>query len=130
MTKLRWTRDAQGRFRSPDYLAWIRSLRCSCGGVLCGSCNSKNSTLPRGRIIAAHVRYGAAVGMGVKPDDFCVIPLDALVHQRFHDHGHPDLKWQVERLIQTWRMGFECHVLELSDASLAEVVCFGQTLPY
>jgi hypothetical protein len=76
------------------------------------------------------VRYGAAVGLAVKPDDLFTIPLDGLVHQGFHDHGHPDLGWQMERLARTWRQAFEAHVFELGDAALAEVICFGQTVPF
>lgn len=72
--------------RSPEHLAWVRTLPCACG---CG--------LPAPSE-AAHVRYGADGATQVKPSDFFAVPLNIYCHRVQHsmsegafwrDHGVP-----------------------------------------
>lgn len=72
--------------RSPDHLAWIRTLPCAVPG-----CIEKSQ--------AAHVRQGTGGGMGMKPDDRWTLPLcGALHHPEQHRIGHRafDLKYDID----------------------------------
>jgi hypothetical protein len=123
-----WSIDKHGRWRSDAYLRWVRTLRCSCGNSMCPVCNishgisggfSSFST----RTEAAHFRYGASVGMSMKPDDFMVYPLCSFVHRQFHTSGHPSASWQMERVVQTMRLAFQRGILAL-DSSPREAFPF------
>jgi hypothetical protein len=75
----RRSRPRRGPDRSPDYLAWIRTLGCVvCSTVSCGS------TV----IEAAHTNVLGARGMGQKTSDFSAIPLCAAHHRENLDSYH------------------------------------------
>lgn len=121
-----WTLET-GRWRSPDYLRWVRSLPCCCRTAGCPNCSR---TGPPSRVEAAHFRFGAAVGMGTKPDDLLAYPLSAIVHARFHAEGQPSPAWQVERVVETLRAAFRAGIIDLGPERLAEVEAFGLSIPF
>lgn len=101
------------RWESPEWRAFVRSLPCSCRDPRCAYCNGVNSLEPwtGTRVVAAHLRSHA--GMGQKPDDLLCFPLSDQIHQVFHSKGHPSVEWQLERVAQTLRLGFERNVLRV-----------------
>ena len=58
-----WVIDKYGRWRSPRWRRWVRSLSCACGELFCELCNGTGVA----RIEAAHFRYPGC-GMGLKPE--------------------------------------------------------------
>ena len=73
------SRPRRGPERSPDYLAWIRTLGCVvCSRVSCGA------TV----IEAAHTNVLGARGLGQKASDFSAIPLCAAHHRENLDSYH------------------------------------------
>jgi hypothetical protein len=68
----------RGPDRSPDYLAWIRTLRC----VVCGR--------PPGSVLieAAHTNVLGPRGLGQKSTDFSAIPLCSGHHRYNKDSYH------------------------------------------
>lgn len=109
-----WSEDKFGRWRSIDYLRWVRSLSCCCRDSRCPNCGI-NPSGKTDHVVAAHIRYGTDVGLGIKPDDFLVIPLTNTIHTIFHQSGHPALKWQMERLAGVLCMAFRRGVLKLDE---------------
>ena len=70
--------------RDKKYLDYIRSLPCA----ICKT---------RARSQAAHVRYIAPCGTGLKPSDNFTVPLCALCHSDQHNHGEEN--WWVDKKI-------------------------------
>jgi hypothetical protein len=69
----------RGPDRSPEYLAWIRTLGC----VVCSSV-SEGLTV----VEAAHTNVLGARGMGQKTSDFSAVPLCAGHHRECSDSYH------------------------------------------
>lgn len=78
-----WQIDKVGRWRSKEWLAWIRAGQPVAGKQGYG-----------GLVVAAHYRYPGC-GMGVKPADCLVYPMYDAEHKRFHNQGQPDqaIQW-------------------------------------
>src|ERR1022692_4870906 len=69
----------RGPERSPDYLAWIRTLRCAVCAKVTGGATV---------IEAAHTNVLGARGMGQKTSDFSAIPLCGGHHRETLDSYH------------------------------------------
>ena len=69
------SRPRLGPQRSPDYLAWIRTLPC----VVCGSARL---------VEAAHTNALGPRGLGQKASDFSAVPLCAAHHRTGVDSYH------------------------------------------
>jgi len=109
--------DKFGLWRSRRWLEFVRSLPCSCRRHDCPNC-SRHALGEPTPVVAAHLRSHGA--MGVKPDDFLVYPLADAMHRRFHDTGQPSVEWQLDRVTEALRAGFDAGVLrcvEQKDAS-------------
>ena len=65
----------KGPWRSKKYLAWVRTLPC---------CITKMEGVQ-----AAHINLPGSSGMGQKPPDYLVLPVNYLEHRKWHDKGHP-----------------------------------------
>lgn len=102
--------DKFGRWRSPAWLEFVRSLVCRCGDPRCPTCSPWSATGSSRRVVAAHLRAGWS-GVGVKPDDFLAYPLTDEVHRAFHGGGQPGAEWQLERVAESLRAGFARGVL-------------------
>lgn len=61
-------------FRNANYLAWIRQQHCVVTGM----------DFTQTDMVAHHVRHGFNGGVGLKPSDYCVIPLTAFQHAKLH----------------------------------------------
>lgn len=109
----RWTFDKLGRWRSPEFRRWVRTLPCSCGEQRCPRCTPW--TLPPGAagwpVVCAHWRFGAAVGVGAKPDDLLVHPVADAVHARWHATGHPSPELQAAAVSSTLELALRRRVL-------------------
>ena len=103
------------RWESPEWRAFVRSLPCSCRDPRCGNCNGKG---PGTRVVAAHLRNYA--GIGQKPCDFLCYPLSDQIHKLYHDHGHPSVEWQLERVAAALRTGFERGVLQVDTSTVVD----------
>ncbi|WP_277810667.1 DUF968 domain-containing protein [Chromohalobacter canadensis] len=64
-------RGAESRFRSPDYLAWVRTLPCCACGV--SPCDAHHMV----------GMYGVG-GMGLKAEDSMAMPLCRACHMELH----------------------------------------------
>lgn len=104
------------RWESPEWRAFVRSLPCSCRDPRCGHCNDLGLGFSSvaNPVVAAHLRSHA--GIGQKPCDFLCYPLSDQIHKVFHAHGHPSVEWQLERVAQTLRAGFERNVLKVDTS--------------
>lgn len=61
--------------RSAAYLAFVRGMPCAVSGVDYG-------------VVAHHVRmHPHGGGMGLKPSDYRVVPLNQMRHLELHQHG-------------------------------------------
>jgi len=69
----------RGPDRSPDYLAWIRTLEC----VVCARVSRESTAME-----AAHTNVLGPRGMGQKTTDFSAIPLCAAHHRQNLDSYH------------------------------------------
>lgn len=69
----------RGPVRSPDYLAWIRTLEC----VVCSKVNSGSTVIE-----AAHTNALGPKGMSQKTSDFSAIPLCSGHHWQSPDSYH------------------------------------------
>jgi hypothetical protein len=116
------------RWRSPGYLAYVRSLGCRCQDPRCPNCQHERG-LARVPVQAAHLRM-TGCGMGVKPDDFMVYPLSAAMHELFHRKGHPGDAWQMDRVIWTWREAFRDGIFCIGSAPMSEVETYGGVVPF
>lgn len=105
-----WTFKS-GRWRSKAWLEWVRTLPCQCEDPRCPLCTRTCND----RIVAAHLRYGPQVGMGIKPDDFLVYPLSNTIHEVFHREGQQSFGWQMERVIWVWREAIRQGILVVED---------------
>lgn len=114
-----WTMDRRGRWRSKEWLDFVRSLPCSCRDPRCPNCH----TLANGRgpvvVVAAHLRLGARTGMGAKPDDFLTYPLSDWIHREYHNGGQQSVEWQMERVVQAWRAAWSRGMFTFGDTFLA-----------
>jgi hypothetical protein len=72
-------RPRRGPDRSPDYLAWIRTLGC----VICSTVSGGVTAIE-----AAHTNALGARGMGQKTTDFSAIPLCSGHHREYPDSYH------------------------------------------
>ena len=61
-------------FRNAKYLSWIRQQYCVVTGM----------DFTQTDMVAHHVRHGHNGGMGIKPSDYCTIPLTAFQHAKLH----------------------------------------------
>jgi len=103
-TRRLWgTWDRFGRWRSPRWRSWVRTLPCVCNGSY--------------QTIAAHFRYGSQVGTGAKPDDFLVYPVTHETHQRWHQTGQPSWAQQAEWVAGVWRMAARRGLLAITDTA-------------
>jgi hypothetical protein len=96
----------RGPDRSPEYLAWIRTLGC----VICAR-ESGGATV----VEAAHTNVLGARGLGQKTSDFSTVPLCSGHHREYPDSYHflgerefsrkhgIELKEVVLRLQRIWR---------------------------
>jgi hypothetical protein len=75
----RRSRPRRGPDRSPDYLAWIRTLGC----VVCSRVSGESTVIE-----AAHTNALGARGMGQKTSDFSAIPLCSGHHRINPDSYH------------------------------------------
>jgi len=73
------SRPRRGPERSPEYLAWIRTLGC----VVCSRASGESRVIE-----AAHTNVLGARGMGQKSSDFSAIPLCAVHHRENPDSYH------------------------------------------
>src|ERR1022692_1752858 len=99
----------RGPDRSPDYLAWIRTLGC----VGCGR--------PPGSVVieAAHTNAVSPRGMGQKSSDFSAIPLCAAHHRENLDSYH--------RLGERWFA--QVHQIRLPELVQALNSRYGRQVP-
>jgi hypothetical protein len=72
-------RERRGPDRSPDYLAWIRTLGC----VVCSRVSGESTVIE-----AAHTNAVGPKGMSQKTSDFSAIPLCAAHHRESLDSYH------------------------------------------
>ena len=73
------TKPRRGPERSPEYLAWIRTLGCA----VCSRVNSGGTAIE-----AAHTNALSARGIGQKTTDFSAIPLCTDHHREARDSYH------------------------------------------
>ena len=73
------SRPRRGPGRSPDYLAWIRTLGC----VVCSRVSGGATVIE-----AAHTNVLGARGMGQKASDFSAVPLCSGHHREYPDSYH------------------------------------------
>ena len=106
----------KGRWRSAAWRAFVRSLDCGCHDPRCPNCNHLG---PPDAVIAAHLRSQA--GMGTKPDDFLCYPLSDTIHTTFHNVGHPDVAWQLERVTRTLRAGLRRGVIRIDTETETDI---------
>ena len=69
----------RGPDRSPDYLAWIRTLDC----VVCSRARGGSTVIE-----AAHTNVLGPKGMSQKTSDFSAIPLCSAHHRHYPDSYH------------------------------------------
>jgi len=69
----------RGPDRSPEYLAWIRTLGC----VVCARVNGSVTVIE-----AAHTNALGARGIGQKASDFSAVPLCSGHHREYPDSYH------------------------------------------
>lgn len=100
----------RGPDRSPDYLAWIRTLGCAVCSRLTGG-----STV----IEAAHTNVLGRRGMGQKTSDFSAIPLCA-----GHHREHPDSYHHLGE-----RSFAQVHHIRLQELVQALNSCYGGQVP-
>ena len=72
-------RSRRGPDRHPDYLAWIRTLRC----VVCARLSGGFTVIE-----AAHTNALGPRGLGQKASDFSAVPLCAGHHRDYPDSYH------------------------------------------
>lgn len=104
------TMDRFGRWRSSEWLEFVRSLRCACRDPRCPACSRLLDLDGSRHIVAAHLRT-CSTGTGAKPDDFLAYPLTDTVHKLYHSGGQPGAEWQLERVAEALRAGFRRGVL-------------------
>ena len=106
-----WSFDRRGRWRSREWRRWVTQLPCSCGRADCSNCGP-GMAWP---VEPAHLRYGSATGLGMKPDDFLTYPLGAGQHRSFHNGGQPTQADQFAWVIETWRRAHQEGVLLVAE---------------
>ena len=73
------SRPRRGPERSPEYLAWVRTLGC----LVCSRVSGESTVIE-----AAHTNALGTRGMGQKTSDFSVIPLCAAHHREARESYH------------------------------------------
>ena len=106
MARRLW-RIQRNLWKSQDWLRFVRSLPCCCKLSSCPNCSGG---VPE-RVEVHHIRYGAHVGLGRKPDDFLVLPLSPAMHSRVHLHEELTLVGQWQRLLEVWAIAERCGFL-------------------
>ena len=104
----KWKTDKTGRWRSPAYLEWVRTLP-SCVRYY-------NAPDPTGSVVVAHMRYPGC-GMGVKPADCLVYPCADSTHKYFHSQGHPELSKQMEWVMRVISLSVSSGLIVADDVS-------------
>lgn len=92
-------------FRNKKYLKWVRSLPC----VITGKIENNHAH----HIIAC----GMGGGMGTKPSDLFVIPMDAEEHQRLHGGENIDMIDQKAEALRIIEKAVNDGVLIMGDYS-------------
>jgi len=96
-------RPRRGADRSPDYLAWIRTLPC----VVCSRVSGGTIV-----IVAAHTNALGPRGLSQKTSDFSAIPVCSAHHQ----HGPDSYHWLgEERFAREHRLDLPELVLALNE---------------
>lgn len=108
-----WRWGKGGRWRSSEWLQWVREQPCCCGMAQCPNCGGWAG---RETVEAAHWRYGAACGLGRKPDDFMVYPLSWSQHRIFHGGGQPPHAVQYQWVRSVWARALGQGILESTVA--------------
>lgn len=97
-------------WRSKKYLDFIRSRPCCVSGA-------------EVNVIAHHVRCLGHGGMGLKPPDYCCVPLTQELHQELHDKGERTFwdKYQKDVCVMIL-LQMSCFLFEKADKNTIDAM--------